>query len=182
MTKQDELRVAYSTFAGAKDLEGKLAALFRRVQPVMFAAESAREVEAALSRLTPGQRAAWAVEQLQLEMGNGGIDQYFYNSAGDTAPEALEGLRLIDAPKFARPLEQAMKLFPGGQVPRDRDARELLLDEQDLSEALIESGVDEAWQDAYAVEEELSKLLLEWVERNPGDFFFDKDQGPPAGR
>lgn len=173
MATKDELRVAYSTFAAAKNLEGRLAALFRRVQPVMFAAETAGEVEAALARLTPGQRAAWAVEQLQLEMGNGGIEQYFYNSAGDTAPEALHGLRLIDAPRFARPLEQAMQLFPGGKVPRDRDARELLLDEEGLSEVLIDSGVDEAWEDAYSREEDLSKLVLEYVERHRAEFFTD---------
>lgn len=173
MAKQDDLRVAYSTFASARGLEARLGALFKRVQPVMFAAETAAEVEAALARLTPGQRAVWAVEQLQLEMGNGGIEQYFYNSPGDTAPEALQGLRLIDAPKFARPLEQAMQLFPEGRVPRDRDARELLLDEEGLSEVLIESGVDEAWEDAYAVEEELSNLALAYVERHPDQFFLD---------
>ncbi len=173
MAKQDNLRVSYNTFAAALGLEDKLAALFKRVQPVMFAAETAREVEAALLQLTPGQRAVWAVEQLQLEMGNGGIEQYFYNSPGDTAPEALDGLRKIDAPKFARPLERAIALFPGGRVPRDRDARELLLDEQGLSEVLIDSGVDDAWEEAYAVEEELSKLGLDYVERHRADFFFD---------
>ena len=173
MAKQDELRVAYSTFEAARGLEGKLAALFLRVRPVMFAAETASEVEAALARLTPGQRAVWAVEQLQLEMGNGGIEQYFYNSAGDTAPEALEGLRAIDAPKFARQLERAIALFPGGKVPRERDARELLLDEEGLSDVLIDSGVDDAWEDAYAVEEELSKLGLDYVARHRAEFFFD---------
>ncbi len=173
MPKQDDLRVAYSTFVGARDLVGKLTAIFKRVQPVLFSAETASEVEAALARLTRGQRGVWALEQLQMEMGNGGIEQYFYNAPGDTAPEALDGLRLIDAPKFARPLEQAMQLFPGGKVPRDRDARELLLDEQGLSEVLIESGVDEVWQDAYSVEEELSKLALAYVERHPDEFFFD---------
>jgi hypothetical protein len=171
--KQDDLRVAYSTFEAARGLESKLAALFRRVQPVMFAAETASEVEAALARLTPGQRSVWAVEQLQLEMGNGGIEQYFYNSAGDTAPEALLGLRAIDAPKFARPLEQAIALFPGGKVPRDRDARERLLDEEGLSDVLTDSDVDDAWEDAYAVEEELSKLGLEYVARHRAEFFFD---------
>lgn len=174
MPKKDDLRVGYSTFAGARDLVGKLTAVLKRVQPVLLVAETAGEIEAALSRLTRGQRAVWAVEQLQVEMGNGGFEQYFCNPSGDTAEEALAGLRLIDAPKFAWPLERAMQLFPGGRVPRDRGGRELLLDQAGFAGRLTDSGADRDWKAAYSVEEELSKLALAYVERNPLEFFLDK--------
>ena len=67
-----DLRVPFATYQRAATIIEKLAALFARLQPIMFEAESTAEVERALSPLTDGQRALWAVEQLQAEVNNGG--------------------------------------------------------------------------------------------------------------
>src|SRR5215510_10324950 len=105
-----DLRVSFANYQRARTIIEKLDALFARVQPVMFEADSPAEVERALAFLTPGQRGLWAVEQLQAEVNNGGFDQYFVNSAGDLAVEALEGLQLIGATKFENVLSRALRM------------------------------------------------------------------------
>src|SRR5260221_13884751 len=109
-----DLRVPFATYQQAGSIVDKLEALLSRVQPVMFAAETPGQIESTLENLTMGQRALWAVEQLQMEIMNGGLEQYFFNSAGGTALEAAEGLSLFGLKKFEKLLAKALKMFPGG--------------------------------------------------------------------
>lgn len=56
------------------------------------------------------------------DIGNGGLGQFFYNSTGDMAPEAVEGFIALGMPKAAQALETAMGSF-GQPYSRDRDVR-----------------------------------------------------------
>lgn len=169
-----DLRVPRDTYEAAATLVDKLTAIFARLQPRLWEASEASqaELEAALARLTEGQRATYAVEQLQMEVANGGFDQYFFNSGGDLAPEALEGLRLLRLDAFAALLQRAMRLFPGGEVPRARSARQETL-EREVSARLEDEGLEPAWYGAYAAEEEVSKAVLAYVDGHPEEFFLD---------
>jgi hypothetical protein len=64
-----------------------------------------------------------AVRLLESEVTNGGFDQYFFNSFGDSVREALEGLQLMGATDYARLVQAAVHLFPNSDVPRDPAAR-----------------------------------------------------------
>jgi hypothetical protein len=55
---------------------------------------------------------------------NGGVDQYFYNSAGDHGVECLEALNAIGATQSYALLKQACDFFPDGRPSAERDVRE----------------------------------------------------------
>ncbi|MBK7350623.1 MAG: DUF4375 domain-containing protein [Gemmatimonadetes bacterium] len=68
----------------------------------------------------------FAAHWCQSEVYNGGLRQFFDNSTGVLAPEAVTGFRAVGMPKTAALLERAM-LFFGSSYPRERADRERAL-------------------------------------------------------
>jgi hypothetical protein len=112
-------------------------------------------------------RLLFAAHFCQSEVCNGGFDQFFWNSTGVLAPEAVEGFQEIGQTQIAGLVLKAMKLF-GDDYPRDRAERQLRLTEVSKSSldsldqmfyALIESeaGGFTAAADRYAAEEGADK-------------------------
>jgi hypothetical protein len=62
----------------------------------------------------------------QSEVRNGGLEQFFYNTTGLLAPEALAAYRTIGIKPWAEVLSEAMGFF-GRTYPRDRAKRMKLL-------------------------------------------------------
>jgi hypothetical protein len=62
----------------------------------------------------------------QSEICNGGFYQFFHNTTGLLAPEALEGYRAIGLAELAESLATAMKFF-GSPYPRERADRQQLM-------------------------------------------------------
>jgi hypothetical protein len=88
-----------------------------------------------------------AFGELREEVNNGGFDQYFFNSAGDHALEALAAARAGGADAVADLLDAAMRVLVGG-YRRDRFQR------QDALLAVTAGGAfDELDAAYYAVEE-----------------------------
>ena len=101
----------------------------------------------------------YAAHFCQSEVSNGGFHQFFWNSTGVLAPEAVDGFRAIGQPQIAALVQSAMSLL-GTPYPRDRAERQAHLqkvskgDLDGLDEkfyALIDSegGGFEAAADAY---------------------------------
>jgi hypothetical protein len=67
-----------------------------------------------------------AAHWCQSEVCNGGFHQFFTNSTGVLAPEALVGFQAIGIPEWAALLRSAMDVF-GVEYPRDRDQRHSLM-------------------------------------------------------
>jgi hypothetical protein len=65
----------------------------------------------------------FAAHWCQSEVCNGGFHQFFTNSTGVLAPEALAGFKAIGATEWASLLEEAMRFF-GAPYPREREVRE----------------------------------------------------------
>lgn len=65
----------------------------------------------------------FATHWTQSEVQNGGLGQFFDNSTGVLAPEAVEGFRALGMPQTAAALVETMNQF-GDPYPRERDARE----------------------------------------------------------
>jgi hypothetical protein len=57
------------------------------------------------------------------QIGNGGFDQYFRNSSGDSVPDAIEALEEIGAKQAADVVKQAAALFGEAGPSRQRNAR-----------------------------------------------------------
>jgi Domain of unknown function (DUF4375) len=65
----------------------------------------------------------FAAHFCQSEICNGGFRQFFWNSTGVLAPEAVEGFREIGQSKVAMLIQSAMQLV-GNPYPRDRQERQ----------------------------------------------------------
>jgi Domain of unknown function (DUF4375) len=75
-------------------------------------------------KLPKRDRYVWDVSWFEAEVMNGGVDQYFYNSAGDHAAECLKALQAIGAKQSYSLLKKACDLFPQGQPSANRTVRQ----------------------------------------------------------
>lgn len=71
-------------------------------------------------------RLLYAAHFCQSEICNGGFHQFFNNSTGVLAPEALEGFRVIGQNEVAAIVKEAMSIL-GQDYIRERKARQQLL-------------------------------------------------------
>ena len=78
----------------------------------------------------------FAAHFCQSEVCNGGFNQFFANSTGVLAPEAIEGFKAIGQDFVANLIQQACSLF-GEPFPRERLLRQSKLEAIDL--ALLKS-------------------------------------------
>jgi hypothetical protein len=70
------------------------------------------------------------------EICNGGFNQFFWNSTGVLAPEAVEGFKAIGQNSIAGIIQEACSLF-GDTFPRDRSLRQSKL--QTIDRQLLKS-------------------------------------------
>ena len=123
--------------------------------------------EAALARMTPGQRALYALASVDGEIQNGGFSQLFFNATGSLTDEAIDGARLFGARGYEGLLRGASRLFAGGRVPEGFERRNRELDR--ISEAAL-VRLDDAWFAAYD-RDPLDRYYGRCIRRHPAEFF-----------
>ncbi|MDR0319890.1 MAG: DMP19 family protein [Treponema sp.] len=107
------------------------------------------------------------IEELEREVNNGGFDQYFFNSSGNYAMETINALRIIESKIFLDLLEKSINAFADGIVPKDRNERQrILLEIRKINEEFWYS-LDEEF---YKYEEDIHKLLIDYIKNNIKDF------------
>jgi len=77
--------------------------------------------------LTKTQQVLFPTHWLCAEVYNGGFHQYFHNSTGLHAPEAIRGFQELGLSDIAEIVKQAISVF-GPDFPRERDKRVESLD------------------------------------------------------
>ena len=129
--------------------------VFARHQAVGFAAMSQAE------------QTAYCVDCLEREVNNGGFDQFFANSSGDTSPETITALGRMRAYHTADLVRRAIAVFPNGQPSPDRNTR------YDQIEA-VRPKAEEVWGELdaafYEYRDDLAQLLREYVSANRSEF------------
>lgn len=120
-----------------------------------------------LEALTYPQMAFYFNQELEREVNNGGLDQYFRNSSGMYANETIETLTLIEARKTADILQEAIEPFPNKQVPIERDARDEIMGQ--ISDANAEKW-EELDQRFFKYEDDLNALNIAFVKSNRAHF------------
>ena len=94
------------------------------------------------------------------DVNNGGFEQYFFNSSGDMAKEALAGLKRTGDVRISGILERAMNAIPGGWVA-DRINRqnrsEVYWEDEDSDYNKILSACDEEF---YSLNQDPMVLLM----------------------
>ena len=141
----------------------------RADQHVIIYDDRPEELARSMAPLTSGQRALLALKWCVAEVRNGGFDQFFTNSAGALAQEALDGARRIGAQQMADLLVRAYSIFPGGVPPLVRWEREDFLD------TLSDDERDDHWDaldsEFYELmESELYPRAAEYVRQHPAEF------------
>ncbi len=113
------------------------------------------EAERLTAAITPSQLALWAVLNADGQVCNGGFSQFFYNSYGELAEEALQGFRLLGMPEYAAIFEQAYDAFGTRPIPKDREQRITMLD------AMAEDEPDED-DDAAPADPDVPQMLAHY--------------------
>lgn len=73
--------------------------------------------------LTDVEKDFYHIYMLLGEVGNGGFDQYYFNSSGENTNPTLFALRKINAETEANLLDQCSRLFPDKKPPKEREER-----------------------------------------------------------
>lgn len=120
-----------------------------------------------VDHLSDCQKTFLLVENLEREVNNGGLRQFFWNSSGNFAHETVEALKTIKATKTANLLSRANATFPNEIVPKNRMERQ---ETQLLYEKKIEPELDKLDQQFYQYSDNLSDLLISFVKDHQKDF------------
>jgi hypothetical protein len=89
---------------------------------------SAEEFAVQYAAAPKPSRVLFAAHWCQSEVSNGGLHQFFWNSTGILAPEAVAAFKDIGMPQLASVVERATQWF-GVEYPRNKEARIALLDD-----------------------------------------------------
>lgn len=119
---------------------------------------------------TPGQRAIYALHELDSEVCCGGFHQYLSNTTGRLAGEALRGARHLGAHAYADLLtELSATVFGTATIPHDRRTRQQALDAlTDRYYALLDAQPPQA-------------AFKRYIARHPAEFFVEEaDEDPIA--
>ena len=112
------------------------------------------------------------VMELEGEVNNGGLHQFFYNSSGDSTSDTINALESIGATVFADILRRAASKFPGNMPPRDTMQRRALMKEK-LPRADEFRDLDKEF---LAYPEDLSGLIAAYKRQFPNVAFRAREE------
>ncbi len=144
--------------------------------------------EAHVERLGSAAQTLFHVGWFEGEVINGGISQFFSNTAGDRAHESLAALRQIGADLCVGLLEKALALFPGGVAPVNRQKRcELLFAFEEREPQFLEELTQVFYERVDALgsvpEEDLTALQMAFMQAHAGERVrAEPDTAPARGR
>lgn len=143
---------------------------------VKFAeSEQSDAIKVFFGQLNEGQRNVLAVAICRSEVSNGGVDQFFLESAGNIWPQAVAGLHAIKADRYTKLLKKVLALFPEDSAPIEQGKRNEIL--QSLSETRVEKvfeSVNEKWDELDSSENHsLAAFCARYIRTNPLFFFVE---------
>jgi hypothetical protein len=127
----------------------------------------ARHNAVGFAAMSEAEQTAYCVDCLEREVNNGGFDQFFANSSGDTSLETITALGRIRAHHTADLVRRAIAVFPGGQPSPDRDTRQ---DQIEVVRPVAEELWDELDAAFYEYRDDLAQLSREYVSANRSEF------------
>jgi len=120
------------------------------------------EIRKGYKSLSPIGKILYNVYWVEAEVNNGGFNQYFYNSSGEHAIDAVQSLDRIGASQTKELLQSAINNFPNSNVPSDRDERIRILKSIDPKNTLFDN-LDDRF---YDLSEDKMHLTVEYVKSN----------------
>ena len=115
--------------------------------------------------LTPTERIVLAVEAMEREVGNGGFNQFFFNSSNEYANELVVTLREIGIPDIADIAERALRAIGAQPDWTCDDFEDASVDpDESIGEEL--NACDSAY---YNTEDGIANTLFEYIKKNKND-------------
>ena len=116
--------------------------------------------------LTLPERVLVSIWELENSVNNGGFENYYIGSSGDTAFAVENALIEIGAHKCADIVKRANSIFENGQPPREQATRERLWDQisDDKKEQL--ERLDDVF---FSYPDDLTSLLYDYVMKHRED-------------
>ena len=122
-----------------------------------------------IKKLSTGQQMFWATWILEAEVNNGGFNQYYYNSDGEFAEMALNGLKIIKANKFVDLVSRANSVY-------EKDKERLSAYDDGSMESFSKSYKDNPLNkfddEFYDLEKKqnISKLRIKYIREHKSEF------------
>jgi Domain of unknown function (DUF4375) len=122
---------------------------------------------AIVAGLSAGYRTVYATWLLETEVNNGGFHQFFSNSSGQFAIDALAGCRLIGADQHADLLKQAIATNEKERSEREKDGREAAA--ESFSRSSDTTALEELDRQFFDLDD-LSPERIRYVRDHPDEF------------
>ena len=124
--------------------------------------------EAFLAAQPPGRRALYLTWVVEAEVNNGGFNQYYYNTDGKFAAQAVEAFEYFGATRHAALMKEANSVREAekAEMAKFKDAGTL----EAFSESYEHSKLGPLDDRFYAVGEDLSRLRVARIRRTPAEF------------
>ncbi|WP_251813130.1 DMP19 family protein, partial [Alkalimarinus sediminis] len=119
------------------------------------------------SSLNIAERYVALILDLEGQVNNGGFDQYYFNSYGDNAAEAVMALRAIGANSVAKMLVESFSVFPNSKPSPDRWVRQAQLEKIGESGNEKLSKLDDQF---YEYPDNINALLSAYIISNRAQF------------
>jgi hypothetical protein len=117
--------------------------------------------------LPPGIRAIYTTWLVDAEVNAGGFRQYFFNSSGRYAGEALAGYELLGIEEYAAVMRSAIATF---EIDRERLAAFEVEDPEVLADGRARAALDEIDQRYYALGDRIYHAWAVFVVDHPEAF------------
>lgn len=120
-------------------------------------------LEAGIDQLNQHEIIVFSVWRLEAEVNNGGFRQFFWNSSGDLAEETVDSLMKLGAPETASIVQAAIANFGDHGVPKDRERRQVVLEELEQAGRLKLDSLDSEF---YTYPDNLELLMYTYAQSN----------------
>jgi hypothetical protein len=121
-----------------------------------------------IKSMSDGLRAVHATWVVEAEVNNGGFNQFFWNSSGEYAAEAVAGFRLFELPTLARLMERAIVVNQEEARKLERFKKRGSLEA--FSESYKENPLNELDKEFYDAAKNLSATRIAVIRKRPALF------------
>jgi hypothetical protein len=126
---------------------------------------SMKQLRKGIKSLSDQEKIFFLVYSFEMELLNGGADQYLVNSSGDNANEVQSAMCAINAFRSSAIIEDFLSMFPDGRVPRDRGERLQFLRSSWRSPE-YEKRIEDITSEYYKDEDGIFSLLYAFFRKN----------------
>jgi hypothetical protein len=126
-----------------------------------------RKLDASSGTLSHAEQVVACLTEVEMEVNNGGFNQYYWNSPGDHAREAVAALEELGAPHTAGLVVQANAVFGPEGPDRDRDRRTAQMDRLPQEAHDKWFALDGLF---YEYKDNLSQLAAQYIRERRDDF------------